>query len=128
MLSEKELTKQIARLTHLPFAPREPEDLKATVAEFRRVLRAGCRSDAHLSAVVDYLMDHSPRIPPPSEVAEACGLVRIGVSTDGLPAPCERCGDTAGCFAPGPRGYARCTCPRGLALSAMDERNPPHAA
>ena len=128
MLSEKTLSAQVARLTRLPFAPTDPEDLKATVAEFRRVLRSGAKSDAHVVAVIDHVMNSSPRCPPPAEVVQACAEVRTGISTDGLPEPCERCSDTGGCFAPGLRGYTRCTCPRGLALRAMDERNRQHAA
>ena len=70
MISSAEFTKQCKRLLRLPFPPASDEDVKGTKSEWYRVL-ARCPSDAHMVAVVDYIVDSSQRCPPPAELARA---------------------------------------------------------
>jgi len=131
MLSERALSTQVGRLMGLPFAPTDRDGIAGAIAEFKRVLRSGCKSDAHLVAVVDHIMDSSPRIPPPAEVLAACAEVRP-TDSGGLPAPCERCRDNHsggnwidyGLDSDGnERGWGRCNCERGQALRALDRQH-----
>lgn len=75
MVSDAVLMKQAKRLLRLPFAPSEQEDQKGLLDEFRRVLRPRVLTEAHCAAVVDHLIAHSQRCPPPVEVIEAVETV-----------------------------------------------------
>ena len=90
MISDAHLTKQLRRLLRLPFAPSEPEDQKAYIDEWKRVLRPRLLTEAHCTAVVDRLMESSSRIPSVAEVIEAAEQVP---APDAQKAPlgCEEC-------------------------------------
>lgn len=86
------LTKQAKRLIKLPFAPQDEEGARGLLEEYKRVLRPRCLTDAHCAAVVDYLVDHSQRCPPPAEVIVASEEVP---APDAQKAP-EGCGACSG--------------------------------
>jgi hypothetical protein len=80
MISKKVLDEQIKRLMRLPLAPSADEDVKGLREEFLRIFRAGCKSDAHVAAVVELLVDSKlpdgrgslvSRIPAPADLVEA---------------------------------------------------------
>lgn len=71
MITEAALTKAVNRLMILPFAGAEPEVLEGRAREFKRVLRAGIRSDQDLGVVVDDLIEHCEACPPPAAVVDA---------------------------------------------------------
>lgn len=90
MLDEAQLTKELGRLMKLPFAPADGEDRKALMLEWRRVARKYLRTNAHVKAVADHLMEHSQRVPTPADLVEAAGLVPEPERTTG-PLGCATC-------------------------------------
>lgn len=89
-VTEKCLNQQIKRLMRLPFAPAERDDIQAVAEEFKRVLKTRVVTDAHCAAVIDHLMAHAQRCPPPAEVIEAAERVE---APDAVKAPmgCQQC-------------------------------------
>ena len=55
----------------LPFAGAEQEVIEGRAREFKRVLRAGVRSDRDLDAIADDLMEHCEACPAPAVVVDA---------------------------------------------------------
>lgn len=88
--SESCLSKQAKRLLALPFAPHDPEDIRSLLEDFKRILRPRTLTDGHCAAVVDYLIDHSQRCPPPAEIIAAVDTVE---APDEAKAPmgCQDC-------------------------------------
>lgn len=90
-VSERVVTGQARRLLTLPFAPsKDSDEAKLLLDEFRRVLRTRVLTDAHCAAVVDYLIDHAGRCPPPIDVIEAIGQVQAPDELKG-PMGCSEC-------------------------------------
>ena len=74
-MTDLHLNKQLKRLLRLPFAPSDPDEGKAYLDEWKRVLRPRLLTEAHCTAVVDRLMESSSRIPSVAEVIEAAEQV-----------------------------------------------------
>lgn len=90
MVTEKICRQQANRLMRLPFALQDPEEAKAQRGELERVLKGRCLTDAHCTTVVDYLIEHASRCPPPAEVIEAIHEVPAPDKVKG-PMGCEAC-------------------------------------
>jgi hypothetical protein len=75
---------------HLPFAPKDEDEKKGVTVEFERVIKAGCRTDRHVTAVIDNLMDHSATIPAPAAIMEACQAT-VAPENQKAPLGCEIC-------------------------------------
>jgi hypothetical protein len=88
-LTDKKLESQINRLARLKFAPEDAEELKSLKVEYRRALR-GCRSDAHLIAVVDWLVDTMRGVPAPADIVSAITSVNAP-ETVKSPLGCDLC-------------------------------------
>jgi hypothetical protein len=71
MISETILSEEVKRLMLLPFAGSDPEVVNGRAKEFKRVLRAGVRTNAGLSAVVDDVIEHSEACPAPAVIVDA---------------------------------------------------------
>lgn len=71
-MQETELAKQINRMIQLcKFVNKGDDEVTVRTAEYSRILRAGLRDDAEVSAVVDDLVEHCEEIPTPAEMHAA---------------------------------------------------------
>jgi len=100
MLTDSCLNKEVKRLFKLPFAPTTDEDQKGLVGEYKRVLRSRAETDAHLTAIIDRIMDSEIRCPPAAQVAITAGEIAPPQASAKLMG-CEECG-----FWVGPNGEA----------------------
>lgn len=89
MLSDSFLAKEANRLFTLPFPP-AGEDRKSMVREYVYALRGRVSTKEHCIAVIDWLVQHSPRCPTPADVIAATDSVR---APDKAKAPmgCSEC-------------------------------------
>ncbi len=71
MIAETVLNRQMRRLMNLPYTPTDPEKLGESMRELKRIVDRDVRSDEHLSAIIDTLIDHAAAFPPPSALVEA---------------------------------------------------------
>lgn len=93
-MTENAIRRQLKRLYRLPFAPAD-EDIKPINDELQRIIRRDCKSDAHLGAVTDHLMDTAQRFPTVADLAAAFRDIDPpelpDYSTDRGPMGCEAC-------------------------------------
>jgi hypothetical protein len=134
MLDPKDLKKQVARLSGLDFQPTTPEGW----TELVKVLQKRCLTMDHVARVLDRWIETEERVPKPSQLGSLCSDVPADAAADHpiLAEPCDECG---------PEGLwrwverlnfdgqpvdcqARCTCPRGRQLAALDAKRAHDAA
>lgn len=71
-MQEIQLAKEINRLIQLcKYSNKGDDEVTVRTGEYSRILRAGLRDDAAVSAVVDDLVDHCEEIPTPAEMHAA---------------------------------------------------------
>lgn len=129
MIDLAAIKKELRRLTGLSFPPTEPEGWN----ELAMVLQRRCASIDHVRRVLTRWLETEGSVPKPFQLGSVCSDVPADPAADNpiLPDPCPLCSPEGGLWRYVNRldkngqvweCQARCTCPRGIQLAALDAK------